>query len=416
MTDPIPDPSANADRRVLVVGASLGGVAVAEALRAGGHTGPITLVGSEPHLPYDRPPLSKHMLTSTAEPELDSILLKPAAWFAEHDIRTILGAAAVHLDGAGRAVTLDSGAVLDAEEVVIATGSRPRALPGAAGELDEVFTLRGWDDFLRFADRLRRPGHLAVVGAGFIGMEAISAAVELGWRVTVLERDEAVLSRVLPPAVATHCWAPFQELGVNLCLGSSVISIQQSPDQSLILATSHGDLSCDAVLLAAGGVPNIEWLEGAGIEVANGIVCDDVGRTSVSHVWAVGDVAAWDNGWTGRRERSQQWQAAREQATVCAQTLLGTSAKGWAAPPYFWSDLPFGRMQFWGEAGPDMTVHSFGAGNKRLSLLERDGLLRGVCTIKAPRLGVQACGMLDTQTSIDAALEWASNSLPAVNS
>jgi 3-phenylpropionate/trans-cinnamate dioxygenase ferredoxin reductase subunit len=373
------DREINAD--VIIIGASLAGLATAEALRTHDFKGSIRLVGDERYHPYDRPPLSKGLLASPLVPSFDSVELQRREWFAERRVELVLATAAVGLDPVQRTVTLSTGATLTAVDLVIATGSQARRLTGVSDDLEDIYTLRNWDDFVRFAARLRTPGHLVVVGGGFIGLEAIAGAVSHGWRVTVLERDAAVLKRVLAPVLGELCWRPFRTMPVELRVDTSVSGVSVV-DQDVRVHLDDGDaVRCDAVLLAAGGVPNTTWLENSGVELDDGVVCDGYGRTSAEHVWAVGDVASWCNAWTGRRARIEQWQAAREQAAICAAGILGQHDVPWSRVPYFWSDLPAGRVQFSGESDPADGVHLFESGTRTLAILERNGAVRGVLTL-----------------------------------
>jgi len=397
--------SAPSEYDVVVVGASLGAVQVADNLRRAGHTGTIHLIGDEPWLPYDRPPLSKAALAESES--LGRLPLKAMEWYTEAGITLSLGGSATRIDPHTHIVEVDGAEPVRGDKIIIATGSRPRALPGIAVDQHTVFTLRSRDDSDALRQRLASPGHLVVVGGGFIGLEATAAALNHGWSVSVVERDAAVLQRVLPAELAAMCWAPFEESTlVDLRVQSAVVSVDHR-GQRVEVGTSSGEtLTGDAVLVAAGGVPNTEWLTDSGIAVEDGILCSDTGRTSHPGIWAVGDVSNWPNAWLGRRGRVEQWQATCEQAVVVAADVAGRPAQPWSEPPYFWSDLPGGRVQFLGEYGAGMTVHLLSAKGRPLALVEDRGMLRGVCARSLPRVIARARPRLLERTSIDDALAW----------
>ncbi len=389
---------------VVIVGASLGGVSVAEALRREGHRGPITLVNAEGELPYDRPPLSKAVLREPDRPSSE-VWLRPKRWFAENGVTVLSGNPATSLDVAERRLTI-AGRALHGHEIVIATGSR--ALPLDVAPVDpDVFTIRTWGQAVRLGNRLRRPGRLVVIGGGFIGLEVAAAAIESGWQVTVVQREPAVLSRVLPSTLGAICWQPYDRAGATLHPDAVVTSVARTSDRLQVALADATTLPADAVVVAVGGTPNVEWLDSETIEIGSGIRCDGWGRTSVEHVWAVGDVAQWDNRWSGRADRIEQWHGARNHAHIVSRAMLGREIGPWAEPPYFWSDLLGGRIQFLGECTPDAIISIHREGRRLIGLAAADGVLRGVFTHRFPRAIAAARALLVEPTSVKAARTWA---------
>ncbi|MBK1783186.1 NAD(P)/FAD-dependent oxidoreductase [Prauserella cavernicola] len=317
---------------VVVIGAGLGGVRTAEQLRGAGYEGEISLVGAETHTPYDRPPLSKQVLTGAWTP--DRAALRGADALAELNVRTRYGVAAVALHEG--AVELSDGTVLDADVVVVATGAQARTLPGQPGG---VHTLRTLDDSLALQAALAGASSLLVVGAGFIGAEVAGGARERGLDVTVLEASVAPCERALGAEVGALCGRLLTDAGVDLRLGAR---LERFVDSGTVELADGDRLSADVVLVGVGAAPALDWLAGTAagttLDTTAGLACDAQGRVlGAAGVWAVGDVAAWEDPVRGGRFRSEHWTSATDQAAIVARAIAG------AAPPppslpYVWSD------------------------------------------------------------------------------
>lgn len=330
--------SQRAAQRVVVVGASAAGLATVEALRAAGHTGQITLVGEEAHTPYDRPPLSKHLLSGDWEP--DRLALRPDDALNALDLDLRLATTAVAADITAHTVTLSDGAVLDYDALVIATGVRPRPLPGVDGHV-----IRTLDDALQLRSRLRPGTRVAVVGAGFLGAETAAVARSLGCRVTLVEPAPAPLSQALGDAVGNLVADLHRAHGVDLRTGVGVVS---TSDGSLALSDGSS-VGADLVVVAIGSLPNTEWLTGSGLTLADGVVCDHFCQAAPG-VWAAGDVARWHNPLFDTTMRIEHRTNAAEQGTHVARNLLARpeDRRRFAPVPYFWSDQYGIRLQAYG--------------------------------------------------------------------
>lgn len=334
-----------APKHILVVGASLAGLAAAHALRDGGYAGALTLVGDEPHLPYDRPPLSKQVLRGLFCD--DTTLPRHPDLRAEFR----LGTAAQGLDLAARTVTLADGARLPYDRLLIATGTRARPWPnpdeaGLAG----LFTLRSRDDAARLSARLKAgPRRVVLVGGGFIGFEVASTCRDLDIPVTMLVRDGAPLAAALGPRLGGWVGGIARERGVDLRLGAE-IERMEAPDGRLaaVVLKDGARIEADVVVAAIGAVRNVEWLEGAGLAAdEGGVTCDGYGRVLrangdiVAEVFAAGDVARWPNPHQDERLVAvEHWGNARAQARTAARNMLAGPAAGLVRHdhlPDFWS-------------------------------------------------------------------------------
>ncbi|WP_435173802.1 NAD(P)/FAD-dependent oxidoreductase [Actinacidiphila sp. bgisy145] len=334
-----------APRRVVVVGASAAGLAAVEALRRDGYDGALTLVGAEPHLPYDRPPLSKQVLAG-AWPAERTALRAPAELDAL-DVELRLGVAAAALSVVGRTVTLADGAELGYDGLVIATGVRPRRLgPGGA---EGLHVLRSLEDALALRERLAAGGRLVVVGGGFLGTEVAAAARTLGAAVTLVEPADVPLAHLLGPQVGGRLAQLHRDRGVDLRTGVAVMAVEEARGRVTGVRLADGALlPADDVLVAIGSLPNTEWLRGSGLRVADGIECDEYSAAAPG-VYAAGDVARWFNPLFGTPMRVEHRTNASEQGMAAARNLLRPQEPRPFAPvPYFWSDQYDLKVQAYG--------------------------------------------------------------------
>jgi len=342
---------------VVIVGASLGGFRTAHALRRLRFDGRIILVGDEPHLPYDRPPLSKEVLTEEKGP--DDTYFRAADFFDEQGIELRLGSPAVGLDGEERTITLATGEQLGYEAAVVATGARPRRLPGTDG-LPGVHVMRTLDDSASIRSALDRARHVVVVGAGFIGSEVAASARNRGAAVTVLEAAGQPLVAAVGAHVGLRCAALHDLYGTELRCGAGVEGIDRTPDGLAVRLAGGTAVGCDLVVVGIGVIPNVEWLEDSGIDTDRAVRCDRYMRTSLPGVYALGDLASWYNPRYGERMRVEHWTNTVQQSTTVARNIVASLSGGdpvaYDGIPYFWSDQYGHRLQLVGRASGDEPV------------------------------------------------------------
>lgn len=324
-------------RRIVVVGASAAGLAAAETLRREGYDGTLTLVGDEPHAPYDRPPLSKQLLAVEWGPE--RLVLRNPDDLAGLDLDLRLGVAATGLELTERTLRLADGSTVPYDGLIVATGVRPRRLPGEGAHV-----LRTLDDALTLRDRLTPGRRLVVVGAGFLGAEAAAVAWRLGCEVTLLEPAPVPLAHAVGTEVGEVLTRAHLERGVNLRCGVTVTEVTEDG----VRLGDGGLVEADEVLVAIGSLPNTEWLDGSGLAVGDGVVCDEYCEAA-RNVYAAGDVARWYNPLFGTSMRIEHRTNAAEQGMAAARNLLNSEARKPFAPvPYFWSDQYDMKIQAYG--------------------------------------------------------------------
>ncbi|MEQ0558295.1 FAD-dependent oxidoreductase [Amycolatopsis sp. NEAU-NG30] len=371
--------------RVVVVGASAGGLGTAEALRRSGYQGVITLIGDEPHLPYDRPPLSKQLLKGAWQP--DRLQLRSTADIDALHLDPLLGVAAAGLDRDGREVVLADGARVPYDALVVATGVRPRRLPGCDG-VSGVHVLRTLDDALVLKDRLGPGRRLVIVGGGFVGAEVAATARGLGAEVTLLEAGPVPMGPAVGDEVGRFLAAVHHEQGARVRTGTAVSEIRRSETGVTGVRLADGtDIAADDVLVAIGSLPNTEWLAGSGLTVDDGLVCDEF-CAAAPGVYGVGDVARWHNPLFGTAMRIEHRTNAAEQAMAVARNLLGPDpGRPFAPVPYFWSDQYAVKTQAYGYLrGHDeaVVVEHDAAGARLLVAYRRDDRLTGVLSAGVP--------------------------------
>ncbi|HET7073127.1 MAG TPA: FAD-dependent oxidoreductase [Mycobacterium sp.] len=361
------------EKGIVIVGGGLAAARTAEQLRRSQYTGRITIVSDEVHLPYDRPPLSKEVLRK----EVDDVALKPREWYDEKDIALRLGSAVVGLDTAERTITLDDGTVLGYDELVIATGLVPRRIP-AFPDLEGIRVLRSVDESMALREHASAARHAVVIGAGFIGCEVAASLRSLGVDVVLVEPQPTPLASVLGEQIGELVARLHRGEGVDVRLGLGVAEVRGQECVDTVVLTDGTELSADLVVVGIGSRPATEWLEGSGIEVDNGVICDEAGRTSAPNVWALGDVASWRDA-TGHQARVEHWSNVADQARVVVPAMLGQDVPTNAVVPYFWSDQYDVKIQCLGEPEADDIVHLVeDDGRKFLAYYERDGVLVGV--------------------------------------
>ena len=391
----------------MVVGASLAGFRAAEELRTAGHDGPITVVGDEPHAPYERPPLSKQVLAGVQPPAATAI--HPATGSIDDlalDFR--LGASATGLDLAARTVLLGGGDRLPYDGLVIATGASARRLPGT-DHLAGVHTLRTLDDCLALRAELEgAPRRVAVVGAGFIGAEVAATCRGMGLDVSLIEALPVPLERGLGPQMGAVMADLHRDNGVDVRLGVGVVRIDGEERAERVRLTDGTVLDVDVVVVGIGVTPNTDWLEGSGLTLDNGVVCDET-CLAAPGVVAAGDVARWPNATFDEVMRVEHWDNAIAMGAHAARTLLAgpEGAEAFAPVPWFWSDQYDRKVQLAGRAGADddVEVVSGSVEERRfVAFYGRSGRVVGVLGMNQPAKVARWRSLVEQRTAWDDAL------------
>jgi NADPH-dependent 2,4-dienoyl-CoA reductase/sulfur reductase-like enzyme len=405
-------------QHVVVVGASLAGLRAVETLRTDGFEGGITVIGAEPHLPYDRPPLSKKLLAGEWEPE--RITLRKPDDLDSLSVTWRLGERAVGLDPAERLVHLADGTVEHYDGLVIATGASPRRLAGwpEPGSVRGLHELRTLDDALRLRAELAEGRRVVVIGAGFIGLEVAATARQAGCEVTVLEGLPRPLVRALGPDMGAAVAAVHERHGVQVRCGVRVEGLDvDEADTVTGVRTDGGAVAADVVVVGIGVALNTGWLDGVeGIELRDGVVCDATLAAGPAGVFAAGDLVRWPNLAFGDPERGEEmrvehWTNAAEQGAAAARNLLawgrGEPGTPYSAIPFFWSDQFEARIQFVGRADGDDEVHVVAGdpdAGSFVALYGRGGALRGALGVSMPRLVMPYRALLARRATWDEAL------------
>ncbi len=375
-------------RTVTVVGSSLAGFSAAQQLRAQGFDGALVMVGAEPHLPYDRPELSKGFLTGKIE--CTDLALGDQSDYDELQADWVLGDPAVRLRRGSASVELASGQQIHTDGVVIATGASPRALPSTDG-ISGVHTLRTVEDATALRERLITGSpRVVVIGAGFIGAEVASSCAALGLDVTLVEASELPMARTWGHRIAVACMDLHRNHGVSLRLGTSVDGISTDGHRVTGVRLSNGaDLPADVVVVGIGVRPNTGWLTDSGLELHDGVSCDAGGVTDLPNIVAAGDVARVYRPELDRSVRTEHWTSATNQPRVAVHNLLaGRTLQHHADLPYFWSDQYGVRIQFAGSAQHDDDFHLVDGTIEDhcfLAHYQREGQLVGVLAFNQPR-------------------------------
>ena len=390
---------------VVIVGSGQAGGRAAEALRQGGHTGRIALIGAETHVPYERPSLSKEFLGTAAAEKLSWV--RPSAWYAEAGITVLSGTKAVGINTARSVVELDEGSPVEYETLILTTGARPRPLAVPGANHSGVSYLRTIDDSRRLQQRLLPGARVVVVGAGFIGMEVAATAVGLGCTVTVLELTELPMARALPAQLGEFYTSLHRGKGVDLRMSTGVRGIDDDNGRPLVHTDSGEAILADAVVVGIGIIPNTELAQSAGLEIDNGIVVDEYGRTGDSRIYAAGDVTSHYNPVLDRRVRLESWQNAQNQAIAVARNVLGAS-RPYAEVPWLWSDQYGLNLQIAGlpQSGDEIIRRAAPSGEPALFFHRREGKLTAVIGINSARdvrFGKEIIAMRGSPTAADLA-------------
>jgi len=386
-------------KNVVIVGAGHGAGQVVASLRQKKFDGKITLIGEEPWYPYQRPPLSKKFLAG--ELPAERLYFKPESFYDEPNISVHLGTRVVSIDRNSHQVTTADTEHFDYDYLVIATGSRPRKLAIPGSELAGVHYLRGISDVDAIRRDMGEGRRVAIIGAGYIGLEVAAVTRQLGYDVSVVEMADRVMNRVVSPVVSDFYQAEHAAHGVNLILSTALEMIEGDSRVNAVRTDGGNSLPADLVIAGIGIVPNTELAASAGLEVNNGIVVDARCRTADPNIYAVGDCTSHPNSIYGRRVRLESVHNALEQAKTAAANICGETVE-YSQVPWFWSDQFDLKLQIAGlsEGYDEVVVRGQPAARSFSCLYLRDGVLIACDAINAPRDFVQSKALIATRQRI----------------
>jgi phthalate 3,4-dioxygenase ferredoxin reductase component len=383
---------------VVIVGSSVGAVRAARALRAEGYQGRVTLVGEEPELPYDRPPLSKQVLTGAWSAERASLLTAQAA--ADAGIELRLGSPARALDPRARLVRLADGESLPYDDLVIATGASARPSPWQPPS--GVYQLRTLADCLALRKRFAGGGTVVMIGAGFIGAEAAAAARSAGCEVTLVDPVPVPMERAAGPVVGALLAGVHRRHGVRTRFGVGVQAVSGRAGDLTVALTDGSELRAETVTVGIGAIPNDQWLHTSGLLIDDGVVCDAyLAAVGAAHVFAAGDVARWPHPEPAALVRAEHWTNAADQARCVARNIARPGARQPFSPSdYVWSDQYDWKVQLAGHrarAVAEWTIGAPQAARPQMTVLHADatGRLCAAVCLNWPKAFVQCRRLLD---------------------
>ena len=394
---------------IIIVGAGHGGAQVAVQLRQSGFAGSIAMIGDEPEIPYERPPLSKDFLAG--EKEFDRMLIRPASFWADRSVTMLTNARVIAVDAAARTVTTAAGAVIGYTDLVWATGGAPRKLTCAGHDFAGIHAIRTRADVETLKTELAGAARVAIVGGGYIGLEAAAVLSKLGKSVTVLEAMDRVLARVAGPALSAFYEAEHRAHGVTIRTNETVTAITGANGRATGVTLADGEhVPADIVIVGIGIIPAVEPLLAAGAKVyaqaPGGVAVDALCRTSLPHIFAIGDCAAHANAFAGGSViRLESVQNANDMANTVAKLLTGTE-KPYHAVPWFWSNQYDLRLQTVGlSTGYDAVVQRGDPAARAFSLVYlKAGRVIALDCVNSVRDYVQGKALVEHGVSIDPAM------------
>ncbi len=385
--------------RIVIVGAGLAGDTAASVLREIGYGGAVTIVGDEPHRPYDRPPLSKAALLSADAAA--NAFLHAESWYRDKNITLTLGDAAVRIDPAARLVTLRSGAELNYDRLLLATGARPRRLRMLEPLGSLIYYLRTLDDSAVLREILKPAARVLVVGAGVIGLEIAASASTLGCEVTVVEVAERVMARSVSPSVSRFAAQYHGSRGVRVACDARISRVASHEGRAVVELEGGERLEADAVIAGVGAEPVTELAQAAGLRVDDGILVDRHTRTSDPNIHAAGDVARFESVRHQRHVRTEHWRHAVDQAPIAARAMAGGS-ESYIEQPWVWSDQYDLNIQMTGECHGDVEIIRGSADAAPFVAFQlRDGRIVGAISVNQPRLKKPIADLVAAQAIVD---------------
>lgn len=323
------------DRSIVIIGAGHAGGRAADSLRSVGHRGSIVLIGSERHPPYERPPLSKDLLGGTMP--LAKTYLRPLKFYEDANIVLTLGTSAVAIDRRAQRIELSDGNAIPYDALMLTMGARARRLPIPGGATKRVLYLRDAEDSLMLRSQLKPGIRLAIIGGGFIGLEVAATARRIGAHVRIVENARYPLARVAPREIGEYVARLHSRHGVIVDTGVRITEIEDTTHSIVIRTEAGGMIEADLVVVGVGAVPNTELAESADLNVDDGVLVDEYGRTSDPTIFAAGDVTRHFNPLIGQAIRLESWQNAQNQPAAVAKVMVG-GTEPFAEVPWFWTD------------------------------------------------------------------------------
>lgn len=356
---------------VVIVGSGHAGVQAAASLREDGYDEPVVLVGDEADLPYHKPPLSK---TFIKDAEAKPQPLRGEAFYTGNAIDLRPGIRIERVDTGRKSLEVAGGGAIPYDKLILATGSRPRALPLPGADLAGVVSLRSLGDARTIRDLSARSDQVVILGGGFIGLEIAATLRAAGRNVTVVEAVDRLLGRAVAPVIAAHVRQRLEATGVRILTGTTIARLEGENGHVAAAITSDGErLPAGMVIVGIGVVPNVELAQNAGIAIANGIRVDGQMRTSLPDILAIGDAASYRHWFTGNDVRLESVQNATDQARLAARTITGHE-DAYSAVPWFWSDIGDMKLQMVGlTAGGDSHVVAGNLAENKFSIYHYAG-------------------------------------------
>lgn len=390
-------------QQVVIAGAGHGAGQVVATLKQKKFDGRIVLIGDEPYLPYQRPPLSKKFLAGEMPPE--RLYFKPTSFYADDQIDARLATRVESINREDNSVYCSDGTTVHYDKLVLATGSRVRRVQVPGSDLDGIHYLRSIADVERIRADLEDARRLVIVGAGYIGLEVAAVARQLGHDVTVVEMAERVMSRVVSPEISTFYEQQHTQHGVRLLLSTGLESFHGTERVQSVACSDGQVLPADLVVVGVGIVPNTELAESAGLDTNDGIVVNDRCQTSAADIYAIGDCTRHPSATYRRSLRLESVHNALEQAKTAASNICGV-ASHYAQVPWFWSDQYDLKLQIAGlsQGYDDVVLRGSSSEGSFSCLYLRDGQLIAIDAVNAPRDFMQSKPLIEKRARIDKAL------------
>ena len=385
---------------MVIIGCGQAGGQAAASLRQEKYEGPITMIGQEPYIPYQRPPLSKQYLSG--EQEKEKLSLRQESFYSEKEINLMLETSVLSLDPHKKELQLEKGETVTYDKLLIATGGRPRKLEVDGHTLKGIHYLRNIDDVDAIKTQMSISQNLVIVGGGYIGLEVASVAIKKGLTVSVLEMESRILERVTTEEMSAFYHQLHTDEGVNILTSTQAKAFKGSETVESVVCGDH-EIPADLVIVGIGILPNTEMAEAAGLETNNGLVVDEYCRTSNEHIFAAGDCTNHPNPILNRRLRLESVPNAMEQGRVAASNMLGGS-KSYASMPWFWSDQYEHKLQMVGfSKDSDQSVVRGDMESKSFTVFYlKDGSIIAADSVNNPKEFMASKQLVGKKASIEA--------------